>query len=372
MFNIAKRLILSSILTLAPSTFAAHVILNEYNAVSPDTFLGGGTAFADEDGGRASDSYFGRVIGNGGDWFELVVITDHLDMRRWVFDIYEDGLLDESLELTSHSIWADIRSGTIITISEDLPSDISYDPAAGDWWINVQANDSADGLYIEASSFPVGSSNWQLRIRNASNTVIFGPAGEGISPKTGIGGNEVFKLETVPTAATIAASLDYDGGKELSTFGSPNQWGIQDLSSLRNVVALTSTLTLLTPNGGQTIPGGADYEITWNSTGTVGGVQIAFTTDNGLTWSEVYPPNIGNSGSYLWLVPFVESQQCRIKITNLANPTVYDISNAAFTIYECGLQGDLTGDCAIDLNDLVTLAASWLQCNNPNSALCPE
>ena len=115
--------------------------------MSGTNFLNGGDAAADKDGGRASDSYFGRVEGNGGDWFELVVITDHLDMRQWHLDIYNNGSLDETLDLTDDPLWSDLRSGTIITISEDVPSDTSYDPAAGDWWINVQAHDDINEAF---------------------------------------------------------------------------------------------------------------------------------------------------------------------------------------------------------------------------------
>jgi len=219
---------------------AAPVVLNEYNAVGANEYLGGGTATADLTGGRASDSYFGRVMGNGGDWFELVVVTDHLDMRRWFIDVYEDGVLDESLLLSNQAIWSDLRAGTIITISEDVPSDISYDPAAGDWWINVQANNTADGLYIERSSFPVGSSNSQFRIRNAAGTVVFGPAGEGVQPVAGVGSTEVFRLEGIPSEATTPTSTDYDSGKELSTFGAPNRWGSQDLTAMRAAAGFPS------------------------------------------------------------------------------------------------------------------------------------
>jgi hypothetical protein len=206
------------VLGLTANSFGADVILNEYNAVDTTLFLGGGTVSLDDSGTRASDSYFGRVPGNGGDWFELVVITDHLDMRNWKLDIYSNALLDKTLTLTGHSIWSDLRSGTIITVSEDVPSDISYNPAAGDWWINVRANDVADGLYIEASSFPVNSSSWQLRIRNSAGTVIFGPAGEGVSPATGIGDKKIFRLEANPSASITPASVDYDAGDRLSTF----------------------------------------------------------------------------------------------------------------------------------------------------------
>ncbi len=349
---------------LAVNVFAAHVILNEYNAVDSDQYLGGGTALADEDGGAASDSYFGRVLGNGGDWFELVVITDHLDMRNWKFDIYENGVLQETLRLTGHSLWSDLRSGTIITIAEDVPTDVSYNPPAGDWWINVQANTNAEGTYITASNFPVSGNNWQLVIRNAANLLVFGPAGEGISPASGISGTEIFRLEAVPKPTVTPASPDYDDGKDLSTFGAPNQWGLQDLTQLRTVVAAPSTLHLTQPHGNETIAAGAVYDITWTHTGTIDTVVVEFSMDNGNKWSEVYPPNIGNTGIYKWLVPLVDSDACLVRIKNAASSRVHDMSSQACSVYICDISGDLTGDCTVDFNDLTVLAASWLAQGN--------
>ena len=358
------------ILSLAGNIFGADVILNEYNAVDTNLFLGGGTALLDDNGTQAFDTYFGRVMGNGGDWFELVVITDHLDMRGWKLDIYSDGLLDETLNLTSHTIWSDLRSGTIITVSEDVPSDISYNPAAGDWWINVQANNNADGLYIEASNFSVNSSSWQLRVRNSVNAVMFGPAGEGVSPLSGVSDTETFRLEATPSAAVTPASEDYDDGDNISTFGSPNQWGLQDMVALRSIVAQPSTLTVLSPNGSQIIKSGTVYDITWSNTGTIGGVEIEFSIDNGSTWSPVYPPNVGNTGSYPWLVPAVESQQCLVRVKNAANTAIYDTSDSTFSIYECTVDGDVTGDCLVNLDDFAVLASYWLDCGNPFNPSC--
>jgi len=332
MFRLKEFFTLCLILSFSGNIFGADVILNEYNAVNSISYLNGGSASADLDGGRASDSYFGRVEGNGDDWFELVVITDHLDMRNWKLDVYENSILDETLDLTNHSIWADLRSGTIITVSENVPSDISYNPAAGDWWINVQAENTADGLYIEKSSFPVSSSNWQLRIRNSNNAVIFGPAGEGISPAKGVSDTEIFRLEAAPDANITAASLDYDDGNSLSTFGSPNRWGEQNLNSLRSVAASESTLTLLSPNGSQVIVGGTDYDITWSNTGTIDTVLIEFKVDNNGIWNEVYPTNVGNTGTYTWLVPRLDSEFCSVRVTNAANLAVYDDSDASFYI----------------------------------------
>ncbi len=310
---------------------AADVILNEYNAVDANDYLGGGNAAADESGGRAFDTFFGRVMGNGGDWFELIVITDHLDMRRWHFDIFDDGLFDETLDLTNHAIWSDLRSGTIITISEDVPTDLSYNPAAGDWWINVQAKDTADGVAIENSSFKVSNDNWQVRIRNSIGTVIYGPAGEGIAPTSGLSSIEVFRLTDDPTAAIVPTSKGFKDGKNFSTFGAPNRWGTQDMDDLRAVVTPeTQSITVVDPNA--ILTAGTSTTITWQSTGTITQALVEFSIDNGETWSEVYPPNSGNTGQYTWLVPLVNSTTCLVRVSNAERLAVADVSDQPFAI----------------------------------------
>ena len=370
---IVKRLFLVCLMVVCGRVFGADVILNEFNAVDELEFLNGGTAIADLDGTKAGDSYFGRVVGNGGDWLELVVITDHLDMRNWKLDIYSDGLFDETLDFSNHSIWSNLRSGTIITVSEDVPSDISYNPAAGDWWINVRANNDEDGLYIEASNFSVNSSNWQLTIKNAAGVVKFGPAGEGIVPASGLGNTEIFKLEANPSAAITAVSPDYDDSDSLSTFGAANEWGRQNLGLLRgNVTVPSSTLTLLSPNGSEELMGGSIYDIMWTNTGVVDGVLIEFSTDYGYTWTAVYPPNTGNSGLYSWLVPLVDSQHCVVRVRNAADAGVYDASDEAFTTYECEVEGDMTGDCMVNMLDFAIMANWWLECGNPYDAECSQ
>jgi hypothetical protein len=323
------------VLSLSAAAWGADVILNEYNAVGSTSFLNGGDSSADDNGGRAADSYFGRVPGNGGDWFELVVVKDRLDMRGWQLDLYDSGALDETLTLTQNAIWTNLRSGTIITVAEDVPSDVSYDPAAGDWWIHVRASDNADGLYIEKSSFAVSSSNWQLRIRNAAGQVVFGPAGEGVSPATGLGGTEVFRLEEDPSTAITRDSPDYDDGSDFSTFGAPNRWGVQDINDLRPAVTpKAATITVLEPNGGQTFDGGDIVNVRWKNTGTPGPALVEFSLDAGASWTPVYPPNIGNTGTYRWLVPLVAAQKAKIRVAGANRPTIHDESNTTFVIRE--------------------------------------
>ncbi|MFH1110605.1 MAG: IPTL-CTERM sorting domain-containing protein [Planctomycetota bacterium] len=244
----ARAVLLSAALGLsalvALEVEAADVILNEASAVDDDQLLDN----------LASDPFWGRRTGNGGDWFEVVVVTDHLDMRGWEFFVSNDtgGAGQETflLKLTTAALWSDIRRGTIITISEDAANNVGdYHPELGQWWINVRASPLTAGTYITvacvapacapaAANWKVSNRNWQLTIRNSAGTIHFGPAGEGIQPLSGVGGNEVLKLQVDPSNSITPTSGYTDGSS--STFGLPNVWNAgantQSFAALRSVV----------------------------------------------------------------------------------------------------------------------------------------
>jgi hypothetical protein len=99
----------------------------------------------------------------------------------------------------------------------------------------VQAADLADGLYITAHDFPVSNRDWRMSIIDSTGKTVFGPAGEGIYPPTGVGGDEVLKLEADP-GPQIHAYSNYNDGAS-SSFGAPNRWNggamTQNFSALR-------------------------------------------------------------------------------------------------------------------------------------------
>lgn len=217
---------------------ATPILVNEYNAVSPTKYLAG----------TASDTYWGRVLGNGGDWFELVIVEDHLDLRGWSVVVRDQaglaGDTQQTLTFTESAALSDLRAGSILTISAELPSDVGYDPSAGDWWINLRSGPAGDGLYISALSFSVSNDNTQIRVRNRHGVVVFGPAGEGINPASGIGSDEVFKLEADPGPGITAGSPYNDGTS--STFGAPNLWSAgtvtQNFGALRGLAVRPCTV----------------------------------------------------------------------------------------------------------------------------------
>lgn len=193
------------------------------------------------------DVFFGRVEGNGGNWFELVVTVNRLDVRGWQLIWSENPSDSGTLTLTQDPIWSDLRAGTIITFAEldtaagGLDTDTSFNPDAGDWWIHINTlsssgtpneqfvttttNVDGDG----AGNFSVGNLNWTLTILDANGALVFGPCGEGI-PLTGAGvnDNEVFKLEADPGPDVDCVTAEYHDGTS-SSFGHPNIWSGGDI-----------------------------------------------------------------------------------------------------------------------------------------------
>jgi hypothetical protein len=188
------------------------LILNEWNAVEPDEVLADG------------DSALGVVAGNGGDWIELVVVEDGLDLRGWRLSMEDRwGPLPE-IRFTDDPLLASLRVGTIVTVAEELAEDAGYDPEVGDWRFHLQAADGASGRYVVAADFDVTPLDWKLTVWDGDGHVRFGPVGESVAPAEGIAGHEVGRLEADPSGAIRGASEDYEDG-DGSTYGAPNAWG---------------------------------------------------------------------------------------------------------------------------------------------------
>lgn len=135
---------------------------------------------------------------------------------------------------------------------------------------------------------------------------------------------------------------------------------------------VSPALSVLAPNGGESWVAGSKQIISWQTYGSITEIFVDYSTNNGQDWLAVDPPNVGNTGSYEWTVPDVNSQQCLVRVTDAADPGVGDISDDVFTIFVCqrSLAGDLNGDCYIDFKDIAVIALDWLACGNPYDNNC--
>jgi hypothetical protein len=86
------------------------------------------------------------------------------------------------------------------------------------------------------------------------------------------------------------------------------------------------------PNGGETLIVGSSYNITWNSYGTIPKVNLYYSTDSGTSFTGTIVTALDNVDSYSWTVPDAIGTQVRVKVENYDDSTVYDTSDADFTI----------------------------------------
>lgn len=253
------------------------VILNEYNAVdnsgATQAYLNGGTALANGDGSTpgAVDTRFGRAPGNGGDWVEFVVTGNGAsgvtDLRGWTIEIDEGAThgfaAKIKIKLSNASFWSAVPNGTILTFTEKTSAQGGMDTilngadnstTSGWRWSNVWIGDPTliawtdlftNGYAVNGGvvdGINIDDSDTQFRVLNASGNAVFGPAGEGIAPPSGIGPEDVFELEGHPAPGvlptdrsddtTVPPKNGYDNSTKGSTFGAPNEWHIGSGGSL--------------------------------------------------------------------------------------------------------------------------------------------
>lgn len=104
------------------------------------------------------------------------------------------------------------------------------------------------------------------------------------------------------------------------------------LFSLFSLQITAQSITLTSPNGGQTWAGCTEQNITWTSSGTSDYYSLDYSTDNGSSWTSITSYYNTTSGSYSWNVPNTSSGNCLIRITDSNNSGTSDISDAVFTI----------------------------------------
>jgi hypothetical protein len=105
---------------------------------------------------------------------------------------------------------------------------------------------------------------------------------------------------------------------------------------------------------------GTVVTVRWQSEGIAETVLVEFSLDAGFSWTPVYPPNVGNTGEYQWLVPLVNSSQAFLRVSSTNRPFVYDDSDKPFTILASTPVAGLTTNGRLDFSALARLAAQWL------------
>ncbi|MDY0297780.1 MAG: C25 family cysteine peptidase [Acidobacteriota bacterium] len=110
-------------------------------------------------------------------------------------------------------------------------------------------------------------------------------------------------------------------GRRLNLFGAYNYTPAAD-----------PTITVTAPNGGETWMIGSNYPITWDTTGTVGNVDIYYSLNSGVTWTSI-ATGTANDGTHSWTVPSVTpSDDCLVRVWESSDREPADTSDLVFAI----------------------------------------
>jgi hypothetical protein len=96
------------------------------------------------------------------------------------------------------------------------------------------------------------------------------------------------------------------------------------------LISYSQSISLVYPNGNETLTVDHNHIILWNSTG-IQNVNIRYSTDSGDTWITV-KDTVNNTGRWDWRIPPTPSNRCRIRIADAMNDYISDISDSDFEI----------------------------------------
>ncbi|MCJ8288827.1 MAG: hypothetical protein MJK07_03585, partial [Flavobacteriales bacterium] len=106
-----------------------------------------------------------------------------------------------------------------------------------------------------------------------------------------------------------------------------------DITNVGFSISLSPIITVVTPNGGESLSGCTPYNITWTDSGSSGNVNIKYSIDGGSTWDVVVNNTPSAPLTYSWNTPNQLSSNCVIRIEDVLNlNTNYDHSNNVFSI----------------------------------------
>jgi hypothetical protein len=216
----------------------------------------------------------------------------------------------------------------------------------GNSYFSIVANtDSAGSITVTS---PNGGETWQ---RGTSHTVTWdysGSPGSAVKIMLMKGGIEVGTISastsvgsgghgsyTWPISSTGSTGSDY---KVLVQ--STSQPSIKDTSNNNFIITTgttASSITVASPNGGETWQRGKTYPITWSYAGSPGSSVSIVLLKGGaqvLTIAPNTPIGSGGSGSYSWKIPSDKpiGKDYQVRIQSTSKPTIKDTSNTYFSI----------------------------------------
>lgn len=139
---------------------------------------------------------------------------------------------------------------------------------------------------------------------------------------------------SLPPAST--RSLLCQSATDLGPTGEDQPYGCGLLNveaALQFAQGSTQALRVAAPNGGEAWSIRTTQTIKWTSTALSGNVNIDLSRDGGTTWTTV-ATDVPDTGQYIWTVTGPATSRARFRLRSAGMPSVYDTSDADFTIID--------------------------------------
>jgi hypothetical protein len=147
---------------------------------------------------------------------------------------------------------------------------------------------------------------------------------------------------TFPTV--IAASTTNDGAETWTVSGPVSSTARIRISSISipsladtsnaNFSMVQPSITVTSPNGGESWAIGSSHAITWTSANLTGSVRIELSTDGGLSFPTVIAASTPNDGTEPWTVSGAPTSTAKVRISSLVVQSLADTSDAVFDIVQ--------------------------------------
>ncbi|MCF8240048.1 MAG: T9SS type A sorting domain-containing protein [Melioribacteraceae bacterium] len=278
-----------------------------------------------------------------------------------------------SVEITTPNGGEIYQSGDTETVTYDFdPSitsiDIELSTNNGVSWNPVQSGVTATGTYSWTIS-NVATSNALLRIKDSDSPNLSDVSDGTFSIKrlslTTPNGNEFYMVDSTyniiwQSGNITNVKLEYsiDGGSNWNIITASTNaaaglyaWTVPDnasrnaivrisdadnpdknISDVSNAVFTINKVDVKTPIGGENFVVNDIRAITWDAHTSVANIKIEYSTNNGTSWNTVAASVAAANKTYNWTIPNTPTSQGRIRISDAADNTVYDINDAAFAI----------------------------------------
>lgn len=132
-------------------------------------------------------------------------------------------------------------------------------------------------------------------------------------------------------ALSIDSAGDYLMEVTSTAVGDQNRSNDQLTRPFRVSTAVSGAVRVVSPNGGETLRCGSKVTVRWTATG-VTRARLAYSTDDGGSWSTVRFNVDATAGQEEWTVPFTPTSTARLRVISLDNAQSMDASDATFRI----------------------------------------